>query len=735
MRLLFCSCAVLLLCAGAFAFDTCEWSGDPMNWPVFDDYFIPMQFSSHDRLGLNTDGFAGIWGHHGRDEQGRQVIFDEQGPGVVTRIWFTSVDISWLGNIQFFFDDEDFPRIEGTYDQLLGCQLEPFVEPFCYDATKSSGGWVLLYPIQFEKRLTIKVSGKVFFIQVTWRRASYGEQIASFTGQEDCSALAALLDPERPAGPLLEGDSQDSGVATIAPSQTVVLSEGTGGGTLTWLAFDVNALNKEMLDQISLVLDFDGERGERTEVSLFAALGYLSPDDTAITPGVGMSAGIGYFAFPMPFWRSYSVSLRNNSDSAVEIPWWLEISSEVPPASRAGWFKIVETVTDPTQLFTDAGLLKIWGRGNYMGLSLDMTGVDSARSYLEGDEHIHVDGMPDPVIMGTGTEDFFSGGWYFINGIFDLPTHGNPVHEKVDGRDRTVCYRHFLVMPISFRDGIEARIEHDSYNRTPGDRYRAVAYLYHADSPSLAWRDICRLDDAMSRVECGYDYGQGFPRTVSSMFEDEDVMQAHAYTGYTVYDWSHVDLPEAGSEFGVWLLRTTTADPSWLVFAAGALAGELWWDRWWNPFKRLHQQARILPPNAVSDAGIRWDAMLEPYVDLEIEAAPVRLPNIDNIESIETQTSSIELYVGDCIEFDDLAGTYIDGETENVSYWADYIPADESLLRAEHNKICALTTPAETAVAIALGAADPITIPVTIKERPSDEEPDEGGGEDVGCGC
>ncbi|HDH96660.1 MAG TPA: DUF2961 domain-containing protein, partial [Proteobacteria bacterium] len=657
MRIAVFVCAVVLLCACASAFDVCERGGDPMMWSVFDDYFIPMQFSSHDRLGLNSDGFLGIWGHYGRDEQGRQVIFDEQGPGVITRIWFTAADISWLGNIQFFFDDEPFPRIEGTYEQLLGCQIEPFVEPFCYDATKSSGGWVLLYPIPFKKRLTIKVSGKVFFVQITWRRARYGERIESFTGQEDCSALAALLDPERPAQPLIGGDVQDSGIAVIEPGQTATISEGTGAGTITWLAFDIGDLDRELLDRIALVLEFDGKTEERTDVPLFAAFGYLSPVDEVVTPGVGISGGVGYLAFPMPFWKSYSVALRNGSDSTVEIPWQIELSGDAPPASRAGWFRIVEAITDPTQIFADATLLELPGRGNYMGLALDMTGVGASRGYLEGDEHIHVDGMPDPVIVGTGTEDFFSGGWYFRHGPFCLPTHGNPVHELADGRDRTVCYRHFYAMPLSFRDGIRATIEHDAYNSVPGDSYRAVAYLYHAPSPSLAWRRTCRLDDPESMLTCGYRFGEGYRKTVIGVFEDESALHAHTYTGYEVRDWSRIDLSGAGRAFGVWLLRTTVADPSWLAFDAGAFSGELWWDRWWNPFKRLHQQVRILPPEAVDEDGIRWYALMEPYVDLELETAAVRLPNIDNIDSVATGTESIELRVGECVEFTDLLAT------------------------------------------------------------------------------
>jgi len=684
---------------------------------------------------LNNDGFIGLWGHYGRDEEGRQIIFDEQGPGIVTRIWATAYNMSWLGRFQFFFDDEETPRIEGNWDELFGCKLEPFVEPFCYDNTKSSGGWILLRPIPFEKRLVIKITGKIFFWHVTWRRAMYDEQISTFTGTEDCSKLANILSPERQPAPLIEGDFKDFGTAVLEPNKSAAIAQADGAGLVTWLAFDLNSFSKESLDLIDLVMTFDDDSWEKTDISLFAAFGYVTPDVKVWTPGVGMNGGVGYLAFPMPFWKNFSIALRNRSSSTVEIPWWIEVSDKTVRASRAGRFRIIETIADPTQMMVDATLLQISGRGNYVGLALDMTGVTSLRSYLEGDEHFHVDDMPDPVIIGTGTEDFFSGGWYFQYGTFTLPTHGNPVHEIVDDRDRTVCYQHFLIMPISFRDGIAATIQHDSYNIDPGDRYRAAAYLYHAQSPSLAWRKICRLNDESSRMNCGYDYGRGHQQLELGIFEDEGFWRTHSYKGLKVYDWSKINLPDAGKQFGVWLLRTTVSDPTSLTFSSGALEDISWYDPFRNSFKRLHQQVRILPPDATSkEASIIWHATDSPYTDLEIETAAMRLANIDNISTIETKTDAIRLVVGECAIFDDLTGTYIDGEKEDVGYWAYYMPEDERYLRVEHNKICALETPVETSITILLGSAPSITIPVIIEEKP----PDDSGEHEAkagGCSC
>ncbi|MBK7972302.1 MAG: DUF2961 domain-containing protein [Deltaproteobacteria bacterium] len=42
----------------------------------------------------------------------------------------------------------------------------------------------------------------------------------------------------------------------------------------------------------------------------------------------------------------------------------------------------------------------------------------------EGDERFHLDGAATPALHGTGTEDYFNGGWYFLFGRFSAPLHG-----------------------------------------------------------------------------------------------------------------------------------------------------------------------------------------------------------------------------------------------------------------------------------------------------------------------
>src|SRR6202012_6160516 len=74
------------------------------------------------------------------------------------------------------------------------------------------------------------------------------------------------------------------------------------------------------------------------------------------------------------------------------------------------------------------------GHGKFVGVSHTVRGSriktefsDDAAYFLEGAERVYTDGSPSPRWYGTGTEDFYEGGWSFNNGT-DLsdPLTGQP---------------------------------------------------------------------------------------------------------------------------------------------------------------------------------------------------------------------------------------------------------------------------------------------------------------------
>jgi hypothetical protein len=96
--------------------------------------------------------------------------------------------------------------------------------------------------------------------------------------------------------------------------------------------------------------------------------------------------------------------------------------------------------------------------------------------YLEGDEVVHVDGEQIPSIIGTGTEDYFSSGWYYRSGTYAAPYHGVTIKDQKRGRINT--YRWHIEDPIPFESSLRFLMEHGGQNDAPDIDYTSVAYWY-----------------------------------------------------------------------------------------------------------------------------------------------------------------------------------------------------------------------------------------------------------------
>jgi hypothetical protein len=95
--------------------------------------------------------------------------------------------------------------------------------------------------------------------------------------------------------------------------------------------------------------------------------------------------------------------------------------------------------------------------------------------FLEGDERVFVDGEKEPSIIGTGTEDYFSSGWYYNYGVYSAPYHGVTI--KDDEKSRINTYRWHIEDPIPFKKSLNFTIEHGAGNDVTAD-YSSVAFWY-----------------------------------------------------------------------------------------------------------------------------------------------------------------------------------------------------------------------------------------------------------------
>ncbi|MGH8791899.1 MAG: DUF2961 domain-containing protein, partial [Stackebrandtia sp.] len=153
------------------------------------------------------------------------------------------------------------------------------------------------------------------------------------------------------------------------------------------------------------------------------------------------------------------------------------------------------------------------------------TETGNIRNYLEGDERVFTDGSLSPDVHGTGTEDFYEGGWYFNRGTFNAPVNGNPVHEEKEANcefDCTGMYRLFVAEGMEFDSSIRFGIEHGPANNEPA-LLGSTTYLYQQPDAQLSWTDTLDVGDETSEEKHGYTSDSpGEVETLSSTFEGHD---------------------------------------------------------------------------------------------------------------------------------------------------------------------------------------------------------------------
>ncbi|HEY2580819.1 MAG TPA: DUF2961 domain-containing protein, partial [Mucilaginibacter sp.] len=113
--------------------------------------------------------------------------------------------------------------------------------------------------------------------------------------------------------------------------------------------------------------------------------------------------------------------------------------------------------------------------------------------FFEGDDSTSTDGVTR--IHGTGSEDYFNGGWYALMDRWDtkmsLPLHGALDYSLPFAR--TGGYRLYLDDKISFNNHIFHSIEHGPQgNKVPVD-YTSMALYYSSDPVSKISQPINRL--------------------------------------------------------------------------------------------------------------------------------------------------------------------------------------------------------------------------------------------------
>ena len=500
--------------------------------PVLDPSVLVAGASSHARDGSNTD----FGPYLERSAAGGYVLMESQGPGAITRIWMTGPvgtsptgDTRPFGHLQFFFDGEQKPRIDLPAHDFYAGRTSSLPAPLCGDFTVSSGGNYCDVRLPFAKSIRVVSTASPAYYNFGYETYPQGTRVASF----DPAAGAALRSVEaarrlfsRSGGDprILSRGRTHSGTTTVPAAGGATLVHLAHRGTIRAIRLSLDHFDDTTLRSVWLKVTWDHQN--MPAVSAPLADLFLSGAGER-TPAKGLLAGYlpslhqGYLYFPMPFARDARIELVNNSAAPVTASWTVQES----PATyagigrRTGYFHATYNSDPATTTGTDYTLLDASGAGKVVGLSYTEEGIVGAQEtlFMEGDERVYFDGSRSPAIYGTGTEDLFSGAYYYTTN-FTLPDHGATTKEDVSpGIARTSQYRLLVSDPWPFRDGIHFGIEHGAGDGQQTANH-SVVYWYGTGRSELEQTDA--FDVANPTPGSAYA-GAGTPTELTAFFEGD----------------------------------------------------------------------------------------------------------------------------------------------------------------------------------------------------------------------
>jgi hypothetical protein len=475
--------------------------------PQYQEKVLVKQLSSYDTTGNNDDGFSGKYSYL-RKENGNLVIADLKGPGVIQRIWTPTPTNDTL---QFFFDGEKSPRLELKFIDLFSGKRYPFLRPVVGNEV---GGYYCYLPIPYQKSCKIIYKGKLMqFHQIQYRQLQGNQTVSTFPktfSKEEDQALQSVLGIWKNSGEKLMTLLPDYQKKVKTVSKSVVLKPGdsapvfssTTGGRIVGMEITPQVMLNGDFKDLILRAQWDNEPVAAINSPLTDFFGYAFGKPSMQAMLAGVNNGIHYCYFPMPYDRKATLELeylKNSLNKYSEIPVNVTIYyTDEKRSANEGKFYAVWNREKTTREGIPHQFLKTSGKGHYVGTLLQAQGLNSGMTlFFEGDDICLVDGQMR--LHGTGSEDYFNGGWYALADRWDqaysLPMHGCMAYSVPLAH--TAAYRFLMTDKVSFDKSIDISIEHGpENNNVPGD-YTSVAF-YYCDTPPVS--NNVPSDDLLGKI-------------------------------------------------------------------------------------------------------------------------------------------------------------------------------------------------------------------------------------------
>ena len=462
-----------------------EKLGNISNLPYYWEGTTVKQFSSYDLTGNNDDGFSGKYSFIRKNKDSSLVIFEDKGNGVINRIWTPTPTSDTL---DFYFGGAKKPNYSIKFSDLFTGKIYPFIAPL---VGNELGGFFSYLPIPYKNGCKIVSRGKKMeFYQIQYRTYAKAASVKTFTADLDQAAKEALAQlgktwasAAQPAGEVLHKE------AVLHPGSTLILAELTNGGRITGIKLRHADVFRGLTKSVFIKITWDNERQPAVFAPVADFFGYAYGKESMQSLLLGSADNTNYIYFPMPFEKSakielvYLENLNGGSSKSIAIAADIYMVDKKYDASREGKFYAYWNPEKHTKPGIPHTFLAGKGKGHYVGTILQAQGLNPGMTlFFEGDDVTHIDG--ELRIHGTGSEDYFNGGWYALLDRWDrkmsLPLHGSLDYSLPFAR--TGGYRLFISDKMPFAKEITHTIEHGpEQNNKPGD-YTSIAMYYAAQS-------------------------------------------------------------------------------------------------------------------------------------------------------------------------------------------------------------------------------------------------------------
>ena len=464
--------------------------------PSYESNSTVAQVSTYDITGGNNDGFNGTYSFLRRNADSSLVIFDMKGPGLINRIWTPTATTD---TFDFYIDDTSRTTISLAFTDLFSGKVYPFISPLCGNAL---GGSYCYFPILFNKSCRIVVRAKkIQFHQIQYRLYTGGTNVESFSGKltepvknmlKKIEALwSAKITPSaaiKHFGNINASTSKKE--IDIKPGESKNIFAIEKGGRINALIFE-SGKNIILNKNIDIKITWDNEKNPAVYCPLGDFFGYAFGEPSMQSLLSGYVEGIHYCYYPMPFDRSAKIELiyrkADSTNAPIHLSTGINYSTDKRDVAKEGKFY---TAWNSNQLAAGTPshvLLNTQGKGHYVASILQSSGLKAGMTYFfEGDDSTSIDG--EMRLHGTGSEDYFNGGWYAFPDRWDakasLPLHGSLTYSLPFCR--TGGYRLFITDKMSFEKSIFHAIEHGPVSNSIPVDYSSLAF-YYSDTPPTSF--------------------------------------------------------------------------------------------------------------------------------------------------------------------------------------------------------------------------------------------------------